>query len=144
MENVLSPFVVEYTVGDGIEYSATAHAPILAKSKAAALDEFNVLMAAYVPDGLDRFLWCGQVFEYRSFVYWYTKQKTPRRSEETYDVYEPTIYSVQEWIAKSLTEAAQNLVSAKVTQVDVQVSPSILLQAFVGHEEGNAPCGIAS
>jgi hypothetical protein len=129
MSETLKPFIVECSIGDGYTYSATQHSPILAKSKAAALDEFNTLMAAYVPDGPEKFLWCGQVFEYRNFVYWFEKQKTPRRVEQLYDVTEPTIYSVEEWVEQSLSRAEYEFTTSKVTRIEGQGSPATHLQA---------------
>jgi hypothetical protein len=129
MQEALTPFIVEFSIGDGYTYSATQHSPILAKSKAAALDEFNTLMAAYVPDGPEKFLWCGQVFEYRNFVYWFEKQKTPRRVEHLYDVTEPTIHAVEEWVEQSLSRAEYEFTTSKVTRIEGQGSPAAHLQA---------------
>jgi hypothetical protein len=129
MSETFTPFIVEFSIGDGYTYSATQHSPILAVSKAAALDEFNTLMAAYVPDGPEKFLWCGQVFEYRNFVYWFEKQKTPRRVEQLYDVTEPTIYSVDEWVDQSLSRAEYEFTTSKITRVEGQGSPAAHLQA---------------
>jgi hypothetical protein len=123
-----SPFIVEYSIGDGYTFSATAHAPILAVSKQAALDEFETLMAAFVPDGPEKFLWGGQVLEYRHFIYWFEKEKTPRRVEELYDSIEPTLYSIEEWVERSLTSAEYTYTTQKVTKIDGQPSPADHLQ----------------
>jgi hypothetical protein len=129
MSEPLKPFIVEFSIGDGYTYNATQHSPILAASKAAALDEFSTLMAAYAPGGPEKFLWCGQVFEYRNFVYWFERKKTARRVEQLYDITEPTIYSVEEWVNKSLSQAQYEFTTSPVTQTEEQGSPMDHLNA---------------
>jgi hypothetical protein len=98
-------FVLEYVIGDGFTYSATVHEPIVAPSKEAVLDAFDLAMAAYEPkDGPTHFVMFGKAFEYDCFIHRTEKQITKRRRTESYDCEPPRIYSIDEWVVSQQRE----------------------------------------
>lgn len=100
--------IVEYTYGNE-EWTGTEVVPVAAPSKEAFKEAFDSAMAAYDPDGREKFSIFGQIFSYDRFVYWFEKQKTPRRSEWLYDVDEPAVYTPDEWLAKHLLDSERLL-----------------------------------
>ncbi len=135
MSVALVPLIVAYHIGDEFTFSATEHKPVLAASKEAFLEEFALAMASYEPEGkADKFLCCGQLFEYRDFIEWHEKQKTKRRSEWTYDSIEPTVYSVDEWLRASLTDAKRESEAGNVMQLPGRASPANVLTFLMDEE----------
>lgn len=98
-------FVVVYAIGDEYTFSATEAVPVEHTSKEALLNDFELAMAAYVPDGPTHFQIDEQVFEYRHFIFWKETQKTPRRVSTSYDSEAPDVYTMQEWLAYSRNQS---------------------------------------
>lgn len=113
-----SLLILLYQIGDGYTFTATDTVPVMAESKEAFMDDFELAMAAYEPDGVEHFSINGQVFEYRHFIEWRTEQTTPRRSRETYEAVEPMVFTVEEWIARSLSRSADIVSRSPVNVID--------------------------
>lgn len=111
------PLIVSYQIGDGYTFTATEVVPVLADSKQAFLEAFDLAMAAYEPDGVERFCIEGQLFEYRHFIEWTSERITPRRTKETYEAYRPTVLTVEEWTSRSLEHAGREALLRRVNVV---------------------------
>jgi hypothetical protein len=110
------PLIVIYQIGDGYTFTATDVVPVMAESKQAFLSDFELAMAAYAPDGVEHFSICGQLFEYRHFIEWTTEKTTPRRTRDTYEAYAPEVFTVDEWVARSL-ESSNRFASTRAVNV---------------------------
>lgn len=117
------PLIVSYSVGDGYTYSAEIVVPVLAESKEAFMDAFDLAMAAYEPGGKEYFSIFGQTFEYEHFIHWSEEQITKRRVRKTYDSFPPNVQTVDEWVASSMAQSAR-ICSDRASSVFVAPEPN--------------------